>query len=177
MTVLETARDNDREGPDLPAKAVVTVKTGHDEERVVDIEIGQPAGLILIVIAGEWGCTVEELMLFRDGENDPIPGGTIIGPDYPHRHRHHVHHTRDVEVIVHYQVDSHRREFKRFQTIEAVLDWAIPVFGIDPTMAPEFELARPGTKEELPLNEHLGHLAGRHDRLELNLVRGDIANG
>jgi hypothetical protein len=177
MTTLETARDNNREGPDLPAKIEVTVRTGRDEERVVDIEIGQPAVSILIVIADQWGCAVEELMLFRDGENDPIPGGTIIGPDYPHRHRHHVHHSRNVEVIVHYQVASHHREFKRFQTIETVLDWAIPAFGIDPTMAPEFELARPETKEELPLNEHLGHLAGRHDRLELNLVRGDIANG
>jgi hypothetical protein len=177
MTMLEIACDGGPEARDHPAKISVTVKVGYGEERVVEIDVGQPAGSILVVIAGERSCAVEELLLFRDGENDAIPGGTVIGHDYPHRHRHHVHHTRDVEVIVHYQADSHRRKFKRFQTVEAVLDWAIPAFGIDPTMAPEFELARHGTKEELPLSEHLGHLAGHHDCLELDLIRSEMPNG
>lgn len=177
MTVLQINHKNKPEGPELPLKIAVTVKTGWDEERIVEIEAGEPAVAILVVIAAERGCVVEELLLFRDGENDPIPGGTTIGPDYPHRHRHHVHRTRDIEVIVHYQADSHRRKFKRSQTVEAVLDWAIPTFGIDPTMAPEFELARSGTTEELPLSEHLGHLAGRHDCLELNLIRSEMPNG
>ena len=44
-------------------------------------------------------------------------------------------------------------------------------------MATEFELARHGQKEELPGTEHIGHLAGHHHVLELDLVRGDIANG
>jgi hypothetical protein len=177
MTVLEINRENEAESPDLPLKIPVTIKTGPDEERIVEIEAGQPIGSILVVIAAERGCAVEELLLFRDGENDDIPGDTLIGPDYPHRHRHHVHPTRDIEVIVYYQADSHRRKFKCSQTVEAVLDWAIPTFGIDPTMAPEFELARHGAKEELPLSEHLGHLAGHHDCLELDLVRSEMPNG
>jgi hypothetical protein len=45
-------------------------------------------------------------------------------------------------------------------------------------MATEFVLTRHGQKEELPGSEHVGHLAGHHHyTLELDLVRGDIANG
>lgn len=177
MTVVEMNGVDRAEGSDLPLKFDVTVRTGHDEERVVEIDDGQLIGSILVVIAAERGCTVEELLIFRDGEFDPVPGGAIVGRGYPHRHRHHVHHHRHIEVVVHYQVDSHRHTFKRSQTVETVIDWAIPAFGIDPTMAPEFELARHGSKEELPLSEHLGHLAGRNDCLELDLVRSEMPNG
>ena len=177
MTMLETGRDADPEGLHRPTTVTIAVKTGHDEERMIEIDVGQSAKSILIVIAAERGCAVEDLILLRDGEADPISVDVIIGLDYPHHHRHHIHHTRDIEVIVHYQADTHRHQFKRFQTVEAVLDWAIPAFGIDPTMAPEFELARSGTKEELPLSEHLGHLAGRQDRLELDLLRSEMPNG
>jgi hypothetical protein len=176
MTLLEPGHD----GPEVPdplAKIALTVKTSLKEERILDIENGQTAGSILIVIAAEWSCPAEELILFRDGESNPVPAAAVIGPRYPHRHRHHVHRANDVEVIVHYQADSYRRPFKRFQTVEATLDWAISAFNIDPTMAPEFELARAGTKEELSLTEHIGHLAGRDHCIELDLVRGDIANG
>jgi hypothetical protein len=58
-----------------------------------------------------------------------------------------------------------------------VLVWAIKAFNIDPGMATEFELTRRGGKEELPGAEHIGHVAGHHHELELDLVRGDIANG
>ena len=177
MTIVEVNGADGAESPNLPLKFDVTVKIGHDEEHVVEIEGGQPIGSILVVIAAERGCAIEELLIFREGEADPIPGEIIVGRGYPHRLRHHVHHHRDVEVMVHYQADSHRHKFKRSQTVEAVLDWSIPAFGIDPTMAPEFELARHGSKEELPLSEHLGHLAGRHDCLELDLIRSEMPNG
>ena len=177
MTVLEINHEHGAERPKFPLLVAVSVRTGHEQERIIQIEIGQPIESILVVIAAERGCAVDELLLFRDGEIDPVPSGTIIGQNYPHRHRHHVHPNRDVEVIVHYQADSHRHRFKRFQTVEAVLDWAIPAFGIDPTMAPEFELARHEIKEELPLSEHLGHLAGHQDCLKLDLVRSEMPNG
>jgi hypothetical protein len=177
MTMLETGRDADPEGLHRPTTVTIAVKTGHDEERMIEIDVGQSAKSILIMFAAERGCAVEDLTLLRDGEADPISVDVIIGLDYPHHHRHHIHHPHDLEVIVHYQADTHRHQFKRFQTVEAVLDWAIPAFGIDPTMAPEFELARSGTKEELPLGEHLGHLAGRQDRLELDLLRSEMPNG
>jgi hypothetical protein len=83
MTMLEIACDGGPEARDHPAKISVTVKVGYGEERVVEIDVGQPAGSILVVIAGERSCAVEELLLFRDGENDAIPGGTVIGHDYP----------------------------------------------------------------------------------------------
>jgi hypothetical protein len=177
MTVVQANHEEEAEGADLPTKIALTVKTGLDEERIVEIEVGQPIESMLVVIAGERGCAIEELLLFRDGESGSIPGGTVIGHGYPHHHRHHVHHNRDVEVVVYYQADIHRRKFERASTVEHVLDWAIPAFGIDPTMAPEFELARHGAKEELPLSEHLGHLAGHHDCLELDLIRSEMPNG
>lgn len=80
-------------------------------------------------------------------------------------------------MTVRYQAGAHQREFRRQAPLERVLDWAISKFAIDPAMAGEFELTRAGTTEELPLSEHVGHLAGKHDCLELDLVRGDIANG
>ena len=80
-------------------------------------------------------------------------------------------------MTVNYQAGQYRRVFKRFEAVKDVLIWAIEVFEIDASMATEFELARYGQKEELFGAEHIGHLAGKNCELELDLVRGDIANG
>jgi hypothetical protein len=95
----------------------------------------------------------------------------------PRHRRHHVHHRGEVKVTVYYQAEVHERDFKRHATVEDVLTWAIKAFNIDPSMATEFELARHGQTEELPGAEHVGHLAGHHHELALDLVRGNIANG
>ncbi len=177
MNMLEIGRDDGSGGEYIITKIKIEVKSGLNEERVVEIDLEQPAEVILAVVASERGCRVEELLLIREGETNPISGQTPIGRDYPHHRRHHVHSARDIEVIVYYQAGSHRRTFKRFESVEVVLDWAITAFGIDPTMAPEFELAQCGTEDELPLSEHLGHLAGQQDCLELNLIRTIMPNG
>ena len=80
-------------------------------------------------------------------------------------------------VSVNYQASQRSRVFKRFEAVKEVLIWAIDVFEIDASMATEFELARHDQKEELFGAEHIGHLAGKNCELELDLVRGDIANG
>lgn len=92
--------------------------------------------------------------------------------------RHHdTRHAGEVEVTVYYQAAQHGRAFKRSATVEDLLIWAIAMFNIDPSMATEFELTRHGQKEELPETERVGHLAGGHRELALDLVRGAIANG
>lgn len=130
---------------------------------------------ILTVIATEHGLRIEDLYIVRDGEDAPLACGQPVQHGRPHRH--HVHHRLPVAVAVNYQAASRHREFRRHETLEAVLDWAIGAFGIDASMAGEFELTRTGSTDELSLSDHVGHLARKHDALALDLVRGDIANG
>jgi hypothetical protein len=155
----------------------VLVKAGHADERTVEVVSGRQVTVILEMFAAERGCGVQELVIIREGEDEPLSATTVIDSDYPRRRRHHVHHVSAVKVTVFYQAGSHAREFRRQATVEDVLAWAIKAFNIDPSMATEFELTRHGGKEELPGAEHVGHLAGRDRELELDLVRGDIANG
>lgn len=89
----------------------------------------------------------------------------------------HDHNTGEVMVTVFYQSGDREKSFKRDATVEDILTWAIDVYEVDPSLATELELARHGQKEELSLSERLGHLAGKNDELELDLIRGDIANG
>jgi hypothetical protein len=162
---------------EVERKLTLLVKAGHTDERTLQLEPGCRLTAVLEIFAAERGCKVEELVLLREGESEPLSALVVIEVGYPSHRRHHVHHVGDVKVTVFYQADSRHHEFKRHATVEDVLVWAVKVFGIDPSMATEFELARHGQKEELPGTEHIGHLAGHHHVLELDLVRGDIANG
>jgi hypothetical protein len=143
----------------------------------IDLRPGQHLGVLLDVVALQHGLSVTELIIVREGHREPLDHNAPIGHDYPHRRRHHVHHRKPVNVAVHYQAFTKHGDFPRQATCEQVLDWAIGAFTIDPSMADEFELALAGHTEELPLSEHIGHLAHHCDTLELNLVRGEIANG
>lgn len=84
-----------------------------------------------------------------------------------------------ISVTVHYQAKVASKAFSPSASVEDVLDWALALreFGIDPAMVNEFELARHGAKEEVTLGDHLGKIATGAKVLELDLVRGDIANG
>ena len=84
-----------------------------------------------------------------------------------------------IAVTVHYQSKTASQGFKPGNTVEDGLDWSlkVPTFGIDAAMASEFELARHGQTEELPLADHLAKLATGTKQLDLDLVRGDMANG
>ena len=163
--------------PQAPGKIAISVKSGYAEERVVELELGSRVAAVLEVIAAERGCLVEELILFREGEGEPLTSAIVVDENYPHKRRHHIHHPDEVTVTVSYQEGQQSRVFKRFEAVKDVLAWAIEVFHIDTSMATEFELARHGHKEELPDPEHIGHLAGKECELALDLVRGDIANG
>lgn len=155
----------------------ISVNTGHAEERIVELELGGRVIDILDIVAAERGCCVEELILFREGEDEPLASVILVEADYPHKRRHHVHHAGAVEVTVYYQAGQHTHSFKRNATVKNVLAWAIQVYQIDSSLATELGLARHGQREELQESEHIGHLAGAHRELALDLVRGDIANG
>ena len=83
----------------------------------------------------------------------------------------------EVRVTVYYQASQHTRTFKQFEAVKDVLTWAIEVFDVDASLATELELVCHGQKKELFEAEHIGHLAGKNCELELDLVRGNIANG
>lgn len=173
--MTDTTYENDIET--TRGKIRIPVKMGRAEERVVELDLGSSITTILDIVATERGCRVEELVLVREGEDNPLTSAILIEADYPRNRRHHVHHAGEVTVTVYYQAGQHSRTFKRSATVADVLAWAITVFNVDPSMATEFDLARHGQKEELPGTEHIGHLAGPHRELALDLVRGDIANG
>ncbi len=160
-----------------PATIEIPVKTGEDEERIIGAAPGSRVTVILEVLAAERGCRMEELILIREGDDEPLTAAVLIEEDYPCRRRHHVHRAGEVTVTVSYQAGQHARAFKRHGTVEEVLLWAIAAFNIDPSMASEFELTRHGDKTELPGTEHIGHLARGERTLSLDLVRGHISNG
>lgn len=141
----------------------------------IEVHPGNTIEHLLTMIATDHGVLIEDLYIVREGGDGPLACEHPVHDG--HQRRHHVHHRQPVTVTVHYQAASHHREFRRHATLEAVLDWAIGAFGIDTSMAGEFELTRSGSTEELPLSDHVGHLAGKQDVLALDLVRGDIANG
>jgi hypothetical protein len=162
---------------EAPSKCSIAVKLGRDDERVIGVEIGRSIRVVLETIAAERGCGVEELVLYREGDDEPLSEIIIVDTHYPHRHRHHVHHINDVDVTVYYQAGHQSHRFMRHATVNDVLKWAIAKFNVDESMATEFELALHGETTELPGSEHVGHLAGHARELALDLVRGDIANG
>jgi hypothetical protein len=158
-------------------KVQLLMKAGLAAEQMVDLERGQRVTAVLNIFAAERGCAVYELVVVREGDDAPLTEVILVEGDYPHHRRHHIHHKSAVKVTVSYQTGSHEREFKRHETVEEVLIWAIKVFNIDPGMATEFELALHGQKVELPPSEHVGHVAGRPCDVALDLIRGHISNG
>ena len=168
------SRGNSRQSQ---AKIAIRVKTGYAEERVVELEPGSSVTRILEIVAADRDCTVEDLVVLREGERELLTSDLVVDAKYPCECRHHVHYPGEVTVTVYYQAGHQERRFKPFEAVKDVLAWAIEVFRIDATMATEFELTRRGQKEELPEPEHIGHLAGKDCKLALDLVRGVIANG
>lgn len=178
LDIVELAGPAQGALPGSASTIAVLVKSGLADERTVEVAVGTTVAALVEVIAVERGCRVEELILIREGEDEPLSAAVLIEAGYPGHRRHHIHHTTDVTVTVYYQAEHRHRPFKRNATVEDVLVWAVKAFkDIDPSMAAEFELARHNQKEELPGTEHVGHLAGHSHELALDLVRGDIANG
>ena len=159
------------------AKVAIRVKMDSAEVRVFEFEKGESATGILEAVAAERGCGIEELVIVREGEDEPLVADVAVDTGDPDKRPVHVHYLGEVKVTVFYQAGRDTREFKRFEAVKDVLAWAIEAFKIDSSLATEMVLVRRGQKEELPEREHIGHLAGKDSELALDLVRGDIANG
>ena len=110
-----------------------SVKTGHEEERVVRLDLERQVTLILDIVAAERGCSVELVLvravtrspLHRDrGDRRGLSTLTVVTTSTP---------CRRVLVTVNYRrVET--RSFKRGATVEPSAR-AIGVFKIDPSMA------------------------------------------
>jgi hypothetical protein len=170
-------RDGGQAGRSGGPEFEINVKSGPTDERVIRLGGGRRAREIVEIFAAERSVKAEELLLVIEGDAEPMKIDVVVDEAYPHHRRHHVHHAGLVDVLVYYQNKVEHREFRRHATVNDVLQWALKAFGIDPSMWTEFELTLHGQKEALPGNEHIGHLAGPHKKLELDLVRGDISNG
>jgi hypothetical protein len=100
------------------------VKAGPEEERIIEMQAGQTLAAVLVIIASERAVAVEELIIVREGEIEPLSPLIVIDGEYPHHHRHHVHHVSEVIVTVYYGAKDEHRDFKRQATVEDVLVWA-----------------------------------------------------
>ena len=163
--------------PQAEAKIRVPVKVDGAEARVLELEQDARGTEILQIVATERGCSIEELVIVRDGEGEPLLADVALDTGDPDKGPLHVHYPGEVKVTVFYQAGHDVHEFKRFEAVKDVLAWAIEAFKVDSSLATELVLVRHGQKDELPEREHIGHLAGKDSELALDLVRGDIANG
>ena len=150
--------------PQAEPKIAIRVKLDRGEERVVELERGASVSRILEIVAAERGCSIEELVLAREGEDEPLTSSVVVDTGYPHKRPHHVHYPGEVKVTVYYQASDDSREFKRFEAVKDVLAWAIEAFKVDASLATELALVRHGQKDELPEREHIGHLTGKDRR-------------
>jgi hypothetical protein len=134
---------------------------------------------VVTIVASRGGFSVEEALIFIEDRDEPLDL-TIVIDEEAHGRIHHVHRARQVEVAVSYQAGTHEKKFSPSATIQRVLDWAVGRhgFNIDPTIAPEMELALHGRSQALPKTAHIGRYV-RHERhhLHLDMIRGVVPNG
>ncbi len=174
--------DSGREPTAEAAELIEILIEGEGIESVeaVILPAGGTVATIVQFAARKGGYPESDAILFVEEDGQPLALDVVVSESYPHRHRkHHVHRVRDIEVVVQYMARCVEHRYPPSTKVETVLAWAIKAIGtIDAAIAPEFELALPGSKEELPGSKHIGSLV-RHPcrRLVLDLVRGVIPNG
>lgn len=157
-----------------------------DGQRLTDVQViaipaASNARAIAIEAAKLIGVEPETLFVFNEDAEAPLdPDAKLEGADDPGM-THHVHQAKKVTVKVNYLSDQKQRSFSPATRIQLVLDWAVGLdgFGVDPTIAPEMELAlSDNAAEEVPHSAHLGRYAGgKEHEVEFDLVRGIIPNG
>ena len=100
--------------PKAHGKVTIPVKSGYAEEQIVELELGCSATAILEIVAAERDCLVEELILVREGESEPLSPAIVVDENYPHKHCHHIHYPGEVNVTVYYQSGTSK---PRVQTV------------------------------------------------------------
>ncbi len=175
----QATHERPESGAAPPARVEILVDgEGLEAVEAVTVRHGAPLSAIVELVATKAGYRVEEALLFVEDEAAPVELSLTVGESFPHHRKHHVHRVRQIEVVVNYNRASREHHYPPSTRVEMVLAWAVRAFGIDPSMAGEFELTLAGSEEELPSSAHIGRFV-RHPqcRLELDLVRGTISNG
>jgi hypothetical protein len=152
---------------------------GLAEVEIVRLPEGTLAKEIVVAVATRGGFPAEEALLFVEDCEEPVDLALVIQGNMTNR-VHHVHRVRKIEVSVFYQNRRIQERFAPSARVQRVLDWAIGSkgFKIDPTIAPEMELALHGQTTALPKNAHIGrYVRHPHHELSFDLIRGIVPNG
>lgn len=152
---------------------------GLAEIETVRVPLGSGAGEIVIAVAKKVGFPAEEAVLLIEDCDEPVSLAVIIDEEFGGR-VHHVHRARRVDVAVHYNGGEKHRHFSPATRVQLVLDWAVGKdgFNIDPTIAPELELAIHGQTTALPKNAHIGRYVNHpHHCVAFDIIRGTVPNG
>lgn len=152
---------------------------GFADVELIEMEEDAPVLRIVEIVAKRKGEDVALFSVFVENLEEPCDPSKPV----PHQHRKHVHHVhrhKRIEVSVDYGGETLMRTYPPSATVGSILKWAVGSegFKIDPTFAPEMQLALVGSLVELPDAAHIGrYVQGHEHELELTLIRGVIPNG
>lgn len=153
---------------------------GATEVEVIQIVPGVERRVIVEEFARRRGFVGEAAFLFLEDEDAPLDLGCLVTETEDAPRVHHVHRVGRIDVTIYYKGEHKSKEFSPATRIQSVLDWAVGLHGyaLDPTIAPEMELALHGQETPLPKNAHIGRFVRHPDEsLSLDLVRGVVPNG
>ena len=165
---------------------VMTEGEGLEDVEIIRIAQGGTAREIVAAVARKGGFQVEEAVLLVEDSEEPVDLAVVITDDIAGGKIHHVHRVKKIAVKVFYKHLDKERHFPPSARVQRVLDWAVSKdgFNIDPSIAPDMELALhddkipEDQKKPLPKNAHIGRYVHHpHHHLELDLIRGKVPNG
>jgi hypothetical protein len=159
---------------------------GLEDVEIIRIPQGATAREIVAAVAQKVGFSGEEAVLLVEDSDVPVDLSLVITEDTAGGKIHHVHRAKKIAVKVFYKHLEKEKHFPPSARVQRVLDWAVGKdgFNIDPTIAPDMELALhddkipDDQKKPLPKNAHIGRYVHHpHHCLELDLIRGKVPNG
>jgi len=159
---------------------VILEGEGLSDVEAIRIPEGSPAREIVAAVAIKGGFPAEEAALFVEDTEEPLDLAVVAVPEEVSGKIHHVHRVRKIEVEVFYQLQHKEKKSPPSARVQRVLDWAVGKdgFNIDPSIAPEMELALHGQTKPLPKNAHIGrYIRYPQCKLEFDLIRGVVPNG
>lgn len=151
---------------------------GKTDIQEIEIPLGSKVRDIAIRAGEICGIPFEEIKIFDQDSEVELDLELLIDSKYPHHHTHHAHKQKHIKVEVFYGGGEHKKEYPPTAKVETVREWAVKEFRIDPSKAPKMELAKHGTKVELPRDARIGRFVPpKEDELKLDLIEGVKPNG
>jgi hypothetical protein len=129
----------------------------------------------LLEIMKATGIDIGDLLIFREDGEEPLEKSHPV--DVGKHPIFHAHRCRKVEVSVHYGGETFDHKFAPSVTIATVKAWAVKKAKLGPAEAEEHVLQVSGTREQPPLNAHLGKFATSKCTVEFDLVRKKLVQG